>query len=472
MTRFWRSRRLRRPRGEAGIAAPPALALVLLAFCAPSATADLRVGGLAPMPEPSGETVQWSPVSVESSYKVAVSTDARGSSDRSTVYLSIPREPGETQFYTPEVSPGKTLYVGVSADNGLTWSSEEAAVGASPPAEEPAASQPGAGEQGEGEGEAEPSEAGATPQSASAERSALGAASSSKALIGTEDGSGWGPDAAQTLVQGHITWNRVELGSGPSVATSLEEGFKVLAIVSNTNDSTPLSQINPGQWGATVVSELQANPGISIAEAANESYYKGAVANPVQYGRMYLAAVEDMKAAGIATPLLFNMTGDYPSRGTWSAPTSWSLDSSGGGWLRDAVKGVPGLAGAILANGLSIHPYGAVGENTHDDWGVSAASAMESVTRSVLGSIPPFYVTEFGYDLKRCGERIGACSKQEQASKMQAAYSVFLSDPHIAGIWWYQSHDDGTGHFGFMNNNNRPRKAFKTLSAIAAAAGQ
>jgi len=291
-------------------------------------------------------------------------------------------------------------------------------------------------------------------------------------IIGTNDGVGWGPEAARTILQGHITWNRVELGSlTNTLADSLSLGFKVLAIAGNVGDETPLSQINPGEWGAQVASELKASPGISIAEAGNESYLKGGVAEPVQYGRMYLSAVEDMKAAGIHTPLLFNLAGDYPL-GSWSNPTGWSQDAGGGGWLRDAVNGVPGLAAAILANGVSIHPYGGVAENVHDDWGVASVAALESVAGAVLGAIPPFYVTEFGFDLRRCGSEIGACSKREQASKMRAAYEVFLSDPHIAGIWWYQSHDDHTGHFGFMSNKNVPRPAFKTLSAIAAAVGQ
>jgi hypothetical protein len=463
---------MRRPADprRAVFAGPLALSLALLALAAPAATAGLPPGGLAPDPESSGGTVLWSPVGVESSYKLAISTAARGSSDRSTTYLSVPREGGEVQSYAPVLPSEGTLYIGVSADEGATWSSQEASVSAGPAATGPQVgeeSSEGEGEGNGGEGEVSP------PSRASEHPRALTPSSSTAPIIGTNDGAGWGSEAARTIVQGHITWNRVELGSGPNtLSSSLADGFKVLAIVGNVNDSTPLSQVNPSQWGSAAASELKANPGISIAEAGNEIYYKGGVANPVQYGRMYVAAVEDLKAAGIHTPLLFDMAGDYPSRGTWAAPGSWSQDSSGGGWLRDAVKGVPGLAGAILANGLSIHPYGAVGQNTHDDWGVSAAAALEWVAHAVLGSIPPFYITEFGYDMTRCGADIGACSKREQASKMQAAYSVFLADPHIAGIWWYQSHDDNTGRFGFMETNDKPRKAFKTLSAIAAAAGQ
>jgi hypothetical protein len=288
-----------------------------------------------------------------------------------------------------------------------------------------------------------------------------------KVIIGTNDAAGWGPRAARTILHGHITWNRVELGHRYNMlGISLREGFKVLGIVGNPDDATPLSAVNPSRWGAEVVSELESDRGVSIAEAGNEVYLKGNVAEPIQYGLMYLAAVEDMHAAGLHVPLLFDMTGDIPL-GSWADPGGWSEDAKGGGWLRDAVTGVPGLAAAILANGISVHPYGAVGENSHDDSGSAAVAAEESVAKAVLGSIPPFYVTEIGFDLSRCGATLGACSERQQASKMQAAYSALLADPHVGGIWWYQSHDDGTGDFGFMDSSSRPRPSFNTLSSIA-----
>jgi hypothetical protein len=291
-------------------------------------------------------------------------------------------------------------------------------------------------------------------------------------IIGTNDGSGWGSAPAKTIIAGHITWDRVEVGgSSDTPAVSQSDGFHVLGIVGNLSDGTPLSQSDPATWASEVVSQLRANPAISIAEAGNEMYYKGKVANPVQYGRMYLAAVNAMKTAGIHTPLLFNMFGDYPL-GSWSSPTGHSEDARSGGWLRDAVAGVPGLAEAILANGLSSHPYGALTENYDDINGVKAVPAQESVARSVLGAIPPIYITEFGYSLNNCGEFIGACSQQEQAAKMRAAYSAFLADPHVAGIWWYQSHDDSIGQYGFMNNDNTTRPSFETLSSFAIEQGQ
>jgi hypothetical protein len=368
-----------------------------------------------------------------------------------SAYVLVRRVPGQEDQYseisgtstTPAAVPGATVHYAVrTAVEGSAWAPE---VSVSYP------QGPGGGSFGGGE---------------------LPVPVGGSKIVGTNDGAGWGPAAAKTILAGHITWNRVEIGmSSNTLAQSLSDGFHVLAIVGNVGDSTPLSQIEPSAWAAGVVSEMQANPGIEIAEAGNEMYLKGNIANPVQYGRMYLAAVNAMRAAGIHTPLLFNMLGDY-HLGTWSTPTGYSNDASGGGWLHDAVTGVPGLAAAILANGLSTHPYGALGENHDDTNGVNAVPAQETVAKNILGAIPPIYITEFGYSLDNCGENDGACSETEQATKMRSAYQALLADPHVAGIWWYQSHDDSTGHFGYMNNDNTTRPAYTTLTQIATEQGQ
>ncbi|HEY4428185.1 MAG TPA: hypothetical protein VGN08_08295 [Solirubrobacteraceae bacterium] len=437
--------------------------LVLMAgallIAAPAASAGLPPFGLAPTPRWSGGRVQWAPVGVESYYKLAISEAPRGTPGRPTVYVTVPRTQEEDQFYTPRVPAGKVIYVGVSADGGLTWSTGEATVN----------SRLSGVEEGL---EAEQAEATGQSATLAAPRPAA-APSTHTAIIGTNDGVGWGTQAAQTMIAAHITWNRVDLASeSNTLTTSLRDGFKVLAIVGNTDDSAPLSRVDPKRWGAEVVAQLKGAYGISIAEAANEAYRKGDVADPVRYGRMYLSAVEGMAAAGIRTRLLFNMTGDYP-HGSWSSPEGWSEDSRGGGWLRTAVAGVPGLAAAIRANGISTHPYGAVGQDDHDVWGVGSVAADEAVARSVLGSVPPIYVTEFGYDLNRCGDDLGACSNADQAAKLKAAYRVLLADPAVAGIWWYQSHDDGSiDSYGFMNDDNSPRPSFWALSGFAVAAGQ
>jgi hypothetical protein len=472
----------------------------------------------APVLSVSGETVQWSAVGSETYYEIAISNAPRGAAGRTTQYLSIARKPGETQTYTSTLEPGQTVYIGVSADNGPNWSAREAVVRApEPPPSEPSVPQlsvkgttlywtaiPGVSDYTlatvsnatttrdttykvvTGTSYTPPAVPGETIDyglSASVPGIAPWAQEvsitypstsppASGRIIGTNDGVGWGEAPAATILAGHITWNRVEIGDPYNTAPrSLAYGFKVLAIAGNIGNGTPLSQINPSQWGTEVANEIKANPGITIAEAGNEMYYKGGVANPVQYGKMYLAAVNAMNAAGIHIPLLFNMWGDYP-KGSYSSPSGYSRDGSGGGWLRDAVNGVPGLAAAILANGLSTHPYGALTENYDDEGGVAAVPPQESVAHAVLGSVPTFYITEFGYNMSRCGAPEGACSQQDQANKLGAAYKAFLADPHVDGIWWYQSHDDSNGEFGFMNSDNTTRLSFDTLSSIAKEQGQ
>ncbi len=484
----------------------------------------------------SGGSVNWVSVGAESSYKVALSNDARGTSDRTTRYLSIARVPGSVQSYSPALAAGETVYVGVSADGGLTWSETEVAISLPAPEPEPEPEPesvqppapvlsvhgdtiswtaipgvssyklatvlnptttrettytvvtgtsltppavPGqtvnyglrAGSPSEGPWAREVTIA--YPQNPTGEPPPPPPPPPPAGMIiGTNNGAGWGSAVARTILNGHIKWNRVEIGSSSNtLATSLLDGFRVLAIVGNVDDGTPLSQVNPSSWATNVIAQLRANPGISIAEAGNEMYLKGGAANPIRYGHMYLDAVNAMKLAGIHVPLLFNMTGDY-ALGSWSSPAGWSQDAHTGGWLRDAVEGVPGLAQAILADGISTHPYGAVGENEADAGGVDAVAAQESVARAVLGAVPSFYITEFGYDLGACGSGLGACSQQEQASEMRAAYGVFLADPHVAGIWWYQSHDDGTGQWGYMNADNTTRPSFEVLSSIAVSQGQ
>jgi hypothetical protein len=454
-------------------------AIAAAVAAAPTSDADLAQGEPAPTVSAVHGTALWAPVGSELSYRVAVSNAPRSSSDRVTSYLTVARAQGASQSYTPSLAPGAVAYVGVSADGGRLWSPQEAVVRA--PGAEPT---PGAGQTAEGllqqpslgaypvgtvEAAAEAAEA--EPESPARPASAFALAVTG-AIIGTNDGSGWGPLAAAKIVAGHITWDRFSTKAwSQGVLTSQNYGFNVLGILNAVNDRTPLSQIEPNAWGQQAAAELAAHPSMTLAEAGNESYLKGNVANPVQYGRMYMAAIKAIKARGFNVRLLFNMTGDYP-RGTWSVPGSWSEDARGGGWLRDAVNGVPGLAAAILANGVSIHPYGAVGENKHDDYGVSAAAADEAVAGQVLGSIPRFYITEFGYSLSACGRDLGACTPKEQAEKARAAYNVLLSDPHVYGIWWYQSHDDSTGRFGYMSNLNMKRPAFAVLASFAKAEGQ
>jgi hypothetical protein len=297
-------------------------------------------------------------------------------------------------------------------------------------------------------------------------------------IIGINGGSGWGTTVAGIFTGGHITWDRIDLSkSSPTVADATADGYHVLGIVGNTDQATLLSAATPATYGAWVVDQLEDNPGIDIAEAGNEMYLKGDVADPVHYGRMYLAAVNAMATAGIHTRLLFDMWGDYACGSTpiVTCPSNgWSQDSGGRGWLADAVDNVPGLAAAIEANGLSTHPYGAIGGNDADEYGTAAVAAQEAVAADVLGSIPPVYVTEEGFNLAACTySDAGACSLADLDTKLQDAMAIFLADDHIEGVWWYDSLDYGPDdRWGVLNDDDTPRAAFTDLSAIAQAQGQ
>jgi hypothetical protein len=306
-------------------------------------------------------------------------------------------------------------------------------------------------------------------------------------IIGLDAATGWGPTAAATVHAGHVDWDRIDMGTATtansSVSSAISEGFSVLGIVGNVADGTPLSSVTTTTWANNVVTQMQSNPGLAMAEAGNEMYYKGGVANPVKYGQMYLAAVNALSAAGIHTKLLFDMFGDYycGTTGVISCPSNgWSQDSQGRGWLADAVNGVPGLAAAIAANGLSTHPYGAVGQNSADSAGTAAVAAQESAAQAALGTIPPFYITEMGYNLDLCGDDAGACSQSDQATKLGQAMAVFLGDDHVEGVWWFQAWDYGSGNaWGILDTPDQAgaaggaaRPAFTTLSNLAVQYGQ
>jgi hypothetical protein len=82
-----------------------------------------------------------------------------------------------------------------------------------------------------------------------------GTAGGRKVMIGTNDAAGWGARAAARIRAAHILWDRVSLHEGPTHAMQVSRRyhFHVLAIVGNTDDGTPLSEIDPSQWATEVV---------------------------------------------------------------------------------------------------------------------------------------------------------------------------------------------------------------------------
>jgi hypothetical protein len=266
-------------------------------------------------------------------------------------------------------------------------------------------------------------------------------------------------------------------GVNAQVATDVSEGFHVVGVVGNIDDNTALPNdgLTAASWGQLVVAQIQANPGIGLAEAGNEMFLKGGnpagysdAADPQLYGAMYLAAVNDMKAAGIHIPLLYNMYGTY-LHADWSP----SDDGDGTGWLRDAVNANKGLAAAILANGVSVHPYGPVGQSLNGcSYGTAAVACEEQDEQTLLGGIPKQYITEYGVNLASC-----SCTQAQEASQAQQVLTIFTSDPNVAGFWWFGSRDygcDSSGNncsqaFGIRNWDGSARPAFNVLSSFALA---
>lgn len=291
---------------------------------------------------------------------------------------------------------------------------------------------------------------------------------SSSFIIGTNNGGGWGAGPAATLVNAGIKWDRMEFNM-PSmnppyqtVADDIGYGFSITGII-NTDDSIDLKNINVNDYANYGVSIIKANPNIKLWEVINEPYYKGdrSKADAASYGKLYLALYNAVKGSDISgVTLMFNMFGDYSV-----SDGNWSQDANNGGWLRDAVNANPGLKQAIASQAYAVHPYGngSPDENSADDHGIASLAAQEQVSQQVIGSIPPFYLTEHGYNKNDMTGSVCSNNEQEVAYKLMVSYNTFVSDPHVKGIWWYSSHDDDTGLFGLMNDDGSTRPAFNAL---------
>ena len=163
-----------------------------------------------------------------------------------------------------------------------------------------------------------------------------GTTSSSPVILGADVDGGQGATMAGIFVRAGITWDRKEF-SMPSMTSNFGSpaqdasyGLSTIAII-NTGDSTPLSSINATAYANYGLSLIQANPSIKLWEVLNEAYYKGGVADPQNYGKLYLALYNAVKSSGISgVKLMFNMWGDYqlPSGG-------FSDDCCGGAQTRN-----------------------------------------------------------------------------------------------------------------------------------------
>ena len=374
----------------------------------------------APVLTVSGDTLTWKEVAGVTSY-VLVRKPAGLPAEYSAV---------SGMSTTPVASPGLTVKYSVrTAVEGSAWATEVSiAYPAPPPVEEPIAVEP---------------------------------APTSKAIIGLVGGSGWGPAIAKKVIAAGFVSERLEAGSPwTTLKESYENGFRNdQVIVGNTPDETKLSAVEITPWVAKTLEQVKeaASYNYTLLEVGNEMYAKGGQAEPVRYAEMYMALTQAVERAGIhGVTLIFDSFGDYKT-----ASGEESLLAAGRGWLGDALKAEPALKTLVPA--FSSHPYCLPGvKYDGHDWGIEGLEAQRADAVTLGFAHPDYYATEYGEE----DQSPGAANPQQQAEHIKWAYEELLSQPYVKGIWYYQLHDDGTGHWGLVSGSYEPRPALAVVEGF------
>jgi hypothetical protein len=306
---------------------------------------------------------------------------------------------------------------------------------------------------------------------------ALAAATEPSIIIGVNDGSGWGPADSAKFHEFGFTSERLEAG-GPytTIAESTALGWTDdTVIVGNTDDEEPLRSVNIPEWTANTLAQVkeEASYGVTLLEVGNEMYLKGYCEDcyqqkePAKYAEMFVSLSKAVEAAGIkGVKLLFDSFGNYEE----TEGGKLSQISHGGGWLATAEKAEPELLKRVA--GFTMHPYGEAGENKENDWGPGALKAEHEQAVSLGFENTEYYVTEFGVQLD-VGGVTGSTSLANQAEKIKAVYNELIGDGFVKGIWYYQTHDDGTGKWGLIEHQESgsspfvPRPALEVVSHFA-----
>lgn len=271
----------------------------------------------------------------------------------------------------------------------------------------------------------------------------------SKIIIGTNDFSGWQEAPAKTMVAAGIKCGRNE-GTG-EVAKAISYGHDPtdsVVIVGNTSSGSRLSTVNKATQTAQVVKEAEACAalGVELLEFMNEPYFKGQSHNKEGgvYAGLYLSALAAIKAKGLKVKLLACL----------DAEMAW-------------VEAMP-VEFWSNVQGLTIHPYG---EQT---WNYGLAGYLKCLQyASSKGANVGYYVTEYGVELKGKNTQYPGFSVSTEAERQAAVtsmYNFLIKDKTAGGckaIYYYQSHNDGTGTFGFMDDTNKPLPLMSTIAAFA-----
>jgi hypothetical protein len=282
--------------------------------------------------------------------------------------------------------------------------------------------------------------------------------------LGLVGASGWGPAIAAKAIAAGFKSERFEADNEwmpEEDKVSYENGFRNdQVIVGNTPDATKLSAIDTSSWVAKALEETKEAVAYNytLIEVGNEMYLKGGQSEPVKYAEMYMALASAIHTAGIkGVTLIFDSFGDYRK-----TSGEMSEASRGGGWLGDALKAQPALKQQVSA--FSAHPYGIPGVKYEGhDWAIEGLEQEHAYAVALGFEHTDYYATEYGEEEQ---PPQAAADAQVQAERIKWAYTELLSQPYVKGIWYYQLHDDSTGHWGLVSGSWEPRPALGVLEGF------
>lgn len=291
-----------------------------------------------------------------------------------------------------------------------------------------------------------------------------------KIIIGTNDGSGWGPIPAKQIISAGIKSERLE-GTSKFAESKTNEFSNNTVIVGNISNESTLGSVNISSWVSSTLSECHAaqESGAIICEVINEPHLKGGktisgkwVPGPVEptvYAKMYSALHKAKVSAGLTIPLGFYTAGDWYN----STTRTWEQDASFKGWDEAAIAAVPSLKEEIDC--IVSHPYGKAHTTGSGDTGPGGLEdQLKLLTELGVINANKLYITEYG----EITTGTGASELATQASAVEAAYVEFLAMSQTKGIWYYQSHDDSNGKFGLIDNSTRnTRPVFNVVASFA-----
>lgn len=340
----------------------------------------------------------------------------------------------ELQSFRPEAghtygglttTSGQTVYIGVSANGGESWSETEVAVTL-------------------------PSTAG-------------------KAMIfGMNGAQAYGHPAlwvenkvyaARSNSLDFIYNETTPLAASEAISKVLAVGLKIPYTIINADNSTFLASINTTTYAekaaAIIKRVITDHPTVTVFEILNEPYFKGPHnrSNAVDYANIVKATYEKCEAEGITgVSLLVAGFGDYPlMKSNGEALGTTSLVSAGNGWIVDMYAAQPKLK--TLINGWSVHNYGNINASRQGEYDFLAPISMREVIIGKGGSgYNNFHITEIGWAVgSKSANESGVPNAAAQASNMEYGLKTSL-EWHEAG--WMQAYivyNDNVTEWGIYN---------------------